>query len=423
MNMDLDFWKEIWLTVKQQKLRSLMTAFGVFWGIFMITVLTGTGVGFVNAINTLFIGVPSNSIIIGPQTTTMPYGGYEGGRRLKLTENNMAEIERHFAEKIKGSSMLNIAERTDGLPHQVAWGNNAANYAVGGVTPTYIDMMPHRVVSGRYINDIDMDESRKVCVIGIRIQQALFGDNNPIGQLLEVDDKTYTVVGVTKSTNEQVALGVNTSESVLLPRTTEQLAYGQPGKIDVATFVFGDEYPSSAIEPELVALVQQQLAVDPNDEEAIMSINMYQLINDVNTVELGIYIMIWIVGLGTLLAGLIGVSNIMLVTVNERTQEIGVRRALGALPSDITRQILSESLLLTVSSGIVGLMAGTGVLYAMNRSVEGLDSGETMLVNPYIPFTAAIASLLLLIAGGIFAGWVPARRALRIKAIDALREE
>ena len=421
--MNWDFWKEIWLTIKQQKMRSLMTAFGVFWGILILTLLIGCGVGFVNGMRLLFAGLPSNSIIVAPMTTTMAYGGYEAGRQLKLTDRHLTEIERQFAGKLKGTSVLNIAHRQDGSLHQISWKSNAANYEVGGVTPSYINMMPHKVTEGRYINDIDIDNRRKVCVIGEMIQQALFGEANPVGERLSVDDMIFTIIGVCKSTNQDITMGINPSESVLLPLTTEQLAYGQSGKIDVATFVFDDAYPSSEMEPQLVSLIQQQLHVSPDDKEAMMSVNLYEVLKQIGTVEIGINLLIWIVGLGTLLAGLIGISNIMMVTVSERTQEIGVRRALGARPRVILRQIMSESLLLTIASGITGLSLGTWLLYLLNRSLSPSDGGMSMFDNPYMPYRVAIMSLLVLIVGGIFAGWVPAKRAIKIKAIDALRAE
>ncbi len=266
-----------------------------------------------------------------------------------------------------------------------------------------------------------MRYQRNVCVLGIQVAESLFGKpEDALGKDIIADGKLYTVVGVCRSTSDKLQIGVDLSACVLLPLTLMQKTYAQGDDISMACIILTDDSDADKAMNTIIPIIKQLHDINPNDNEALTVSNVKVVIGRINNLFSGIELLIWIVGLGTLLAGLIGISNIMMITVKERTQEIGIRRALGAEPSAILKQIMCESLLLTTASGFAGLCAGLWVLSAV-RAMIGEGSGS--FSNPYMPFGTAIAALAVLMLGGLFAGWIPARRALAIKAIEALGEE
>ena len=285
-------------------------------------------------------------------------------------------------------------------------------------------MSPQRIVAGRYINGFDCDERRKVCVIGNQVAKTLFPDDeSPVGQSINIAGTSYDIVGVTKKTNDMVNLGPHESKSVFLPITTAQYVFNAVGQADRMFLVLDDKYPSGEYYKPIDAIIRQRHQIHPDDDVALMSSDLKSQLNQFDIMIGGVNALVWLVGLGTLLAGLIGISNIMMITVKERTQEIGVRRALGAEPWTIIKQIMCESLMLTLAAGIVGIIAGVWGLYAVNRMTAASMGDGGFFTNPHVPFIPAIAALIILIIGGLFAGFVPAKRAMAIKAIEALREE
>lgn len=415
---DSDFAYEIWETITRQKWRSLMTAFGVFWGVLILVMLVGAGMGLKNGLIYAYTNIPTNSLICVTQATVLPYEGFDSGRRWNLKTEDMERLRQRFSKEINDIAILNLAVNDGTLP--VSSGSRSGSYQLAGVNPTYIKAIPHQVTSGRYINDLDMQEMRAVCVIGRQVNEAVFGDKESIGKQLTVDGKLYTIVGVCQSTSEKIKIGVDLSASVLIPLTLMQRSYAQGDKIYMASIMLHDDYDPNEAESLIKPMIKEWHNINPEDQEALRVINLKMILGRISALFSGIEVLIWIVGLGTLLAGLIGISNIMMITVNERTQEIGVRRALGAEPSAIIRQIMCESLALTLVSSFTGLCVGLWLLYLL-RSMLGEGNGS--FTNPYMPFWTAIISLLILLAGGVVAGWMPAKRALAIKPIEALREE
>lgn len=413
-----DLWQEILLTITRNKWRSLMTAFGVFWGILMLIILVGCGISLNKGMNRNIQGVPSNSIFMCPSRTSIPYKGFRKDRRWTMNNDDVAYVRQQLGKKGRYISSINFAGN-----YTTNYGSQSGEYQIAGVTPAYYYSTPQKILYGRYINDIDLQERRKVCVIGQKVYDNLFSDQmDPCGRLIKAGNIYYTIVGVVKATSE-MTIGIDINQALLLPLPTEQLAYRQHNTVDMLLVTLHDEYDATREQKQIELWVKERHFIHPDDPSAIWAFNLSEMLGSFQALFLGIGILIWIVGAGTLLAGLIGISNIMLVTVKERTQEIGIRRALGAKPFSILSQIMAESILLTGAAGICGLLLGVWILAAIGSGLESNPSEDSMFMAPQIPFSVGLIALTILVAGGLLAGWMPARRAMKIKAIEALRDE
>ena len=412
---DIDRWQEIWITITRNKMRSILTAFGVFWGIFMLIVMSGSGNGLREGMMTNIKGFATNTAFFWTEQTSEPYKGFRKGRWWSMKMDDI-EALRAGVQEIKYISPVLFGGRS---ANNVVFGEKAGTFSVKGVMVEYNKIDEQVLLYGRSINEIDIHSKRKVCVIGKRIYEELFEKGkSPVGELLKVNGMYYTVVGVTKSTNN-INIGGSSEETVILPYTTMQQAYNYGDNIYFMAVTAHDNVKIGVIEETIKLILKKRHDVAPSDAKAIGGMNLEKQFTMFNNLFIGINILIWIVGLGTLIAGVVGVSNIMLVTVKERTKEIGIRRALGAKPNAIITQIMCESLVLTLLAGICGLVSGVGLLGLLGML---LRSGGGFL-DPQIHFSIAITSLLILVLFGLLAGLIPAARAINIKAIDAIREE
>lgn len=419
--IDLDFFAEIWETIRRNRSRSLLTAFGVFWGLLMLIILVGVGTGLNNGLVKGLQGVPASSLYFGTDHTSMPYKGFQKGRRFNIDNDDVSALRREFSDVAEYISPINFVGS-----NKFSVGDRSGDYELVGITPDYFHTMPLALDMGRTLNVNDILERRKVCVIGRRMYNELFpGEPDIAGQLIKAGSVYYQVVGVIHRLSDNINIGFNADETLMMPITTAQLNYGQGNTVHFMSLSLRDGYSMAEHQDRIIGLLKQRHIVHPDDPTAFWSFNVEEIIGQFSMLFSGVSILIWIVGIGSLLAGLIGISNIMLVTVRERTQEIGIRRALGARPSTITRQILSETLLLTFAAGIGGLLIGVWIITAAGSVMANQPpSAEPSLMGPpQIPFSVAVAAFIILILGGLLAGWLPARRAMRIKAIDALREE
>ncbi len=417
--IDKDFIREVLETIIKQKWRSLLTAFGVFWGIFILVLLVGAGMGMKNGVISAFTNIPSNTLICMTGNTVLPYKGFDTGRSWNMTNADISKVRQVLGRQVSDVAIMNFTREQTPLP--VSYAGRSASYNVAGVNPSYLKAIPHKVLAGRYIDDLDIECLRNVCVIGIQVAETLFGRaEDALGKDMNADGRLYTVVGVCKSTSDKIQMGIDLSACVLMPLSLMQKTYAQGDGISIACIILRDNADADKAKSAIIPIIKESHGINPSDNEALTVSNVKVVIGRINNLFSGIELLIWIVGLGTLLAGLIGISNIMMITVKERTQEIGIRRALGAEPSAILKQIMCESLLLTTASGFFGLCAGLWTLSGL-RAIIGEGTGS--FSNPYMPFGTAIAALLVLMLGGLFAGWLPARRALAIKAIEALGEE
>ena len=414
---DLDRWQEIWFTITHNKSRSFLTAFGVFWGMFMLVVMVGAGVALQRGMSSEIEGFATNSYFVWSAQTSEAYKGFKKGRNwnmenedIPLLINKVPEIQ-YLAPVLFGGGGSNNVTRND----------KAGSYGVKGNYPSYNLIDECKMIYGRYINDIDIAEKRKVCVIGERVYEVLFPTGeNPIGKSIQVNGIYFQVVGVGRHTSSVINIGGRTEETVVLPFSTMQQAFNQGKTVHFMAITAKPGIKVKVIEEKIRSVLSEKHSISPDDKKAIGGFNIEDIFTMFLYLGIGIAFLIWFVGLGTLFAGAVGVSNIMLVTVRERTKEIGIRRALGATPRNIIAQILSESIILTLIAGIAGLMVGVGLLAIVGIV---LSQGDQFFKDPQISFSVAIAAFFILLVIGTLAGFVPANRAMKIKPIEAIREE
>ncbi len=418
---DLDRWQQIYSVLKKNKLRTFLTAFGVFWGLFMLVVMLGAGNGMKNAVMKGIGDFATNSFFMWGQETSVPYGGYSKGRSIEFKNKDLDALKRN----IEGIDLI--------APKLRFWGSNdntdnvvrelrSGNYTIHGDYPEMNQIDPSIMLHGRYLNDNDIKNRRKVTVIGRRVYQDLFDKNeDPVGKYIRVQGVYFQVIGVSKPVNPNISFGGNKEETVTIPFSSFQQAFNIGDRIGMMAITAKKGVPVSQVEEETVELMKKRHTVSLEDDRAIGHFNLEEQFNKIMGLFTGINVLIWIVGIGTLLAGIIGVSNIMLVVVRERTSEIGIQRAIGATPWHIINQILSESMVLTIIAGFFGMAFGVAVLELGNSILSNSGGENAMIHNPQISFTISLVALGLLSLFGTLAGVLPARRAVKIKPIEAIR--
>lgn len=416
--IDRDFFSEVWQTIIKQRWRSVMTAFGVFWGILILAVLIGAGKGLQNGLYASYQTIPPKSIVLITSPTMLSYSGLETGRTWNVTVSDIERLRKSFSSEIKEVAVLNIAN--DRVPVSARYGNSVSDFVLAGEQPQSLAGLPQKIIKGRFINELDMIQCRNVCVIGESVADKLFGTESPLGKELVVDEKTYTVVGVGKRSSNKINIGFDLSEGIVIPLNLMQLSYNHGETIHLCNFILYDEADAGKLIASMDPLIRKWHSIHPDDSSALRLINWEEQSKQISAIFGGINFLVWIVGIGTLLAGLIGISNIMLISVKERTKEIGIRTSMGAQPQSIVGQIMCESMVLTALSGIVGLCFGVGILALLNTLMG--EGGESF-THPHIPFWTGISALLILISGGLIAGFIPARRALKIELVKALSDE
>ncbi len=413
---DLDRWQEIWITITHNKSRSFLTAFGVFWGMLMLVLMVGAGNALSEGMSSQIEGFATNSAFFAANPTTVAYKGFGKGRRWNMVNSDIPVIK----ERVKELQYISPVLFAGGNDNNVVRGERSGSYLVKGCYPEYDLIERSKLLYGRYVNEIDIAEKRKVCVIGERIYEVLFQKGeDPTGMQIRVNGIYFQIIGVARSTSG-VSIGGQTAETVVLPFSTMQQAFNQGNIIHFMAATAKPGVQVKVVQNQIEEILKQQHQIAPDDKDALFSMNIEEQFKMFNNLGIGIAALIWIVGLGTLFAGAIGVSNIMLVTVRERTKEIGIRRALGATPRNIIGQILSESIVLTMIAGISGIVVGVGLLRATGIA---LSQGDQFFKDPQISFAMAVISLVILIVIGTMAGYVPAQRAMMIKPVEAIGEE
>lgn len=412
--IDLDSYHELLETLLRNKTRSFLTGFGVFWGVFMLVALMGGGTGMKEMLSNNFEGFATNSAIIWAQPTTKPYHGFRKGRMWTLSTSDIQRLQEQVPQIDVVSPMLNK------WGVQAVNGDNKFNANVKGQLPNYAKVEPPKLYYGRYINDMDIAQQRKVCVIGKRVYKTLFPQGgDPCGQLVRLDSVYYTVIGVDYSTGNMSVNGT-ADESVAIPLSLMQRAFNRGDEIEMIAITARPGTTINDITPRIREVIARAHHVDPADEKSVMVFNTEVLFGMMDNLFDGVDLLIWLVGIGTLLAGAIGVSNIMMVTVKERTTEIGIRRAIGATPRVILTQIISESILLTAVAGMTGILFAVMILQMMEL---GFTEDGIVQSHFQVTFWVAVGAAALLAALGVLAGLAPAARAMAIKPVDAMREE
>ena len=412
--IDLDSFHELLQTLLRNKTRSFLTGFGVFWGVFMLIGLIGGGDGMKEMLNSNFEGFATNSAIIFEQPTTKPYHGFRKGRMWSLATS---DIERLRAQ-VPQLDVISPLASNWGV--QAVNGDHKFSCSVKGQLPDYAKVEAPTLYYGRFINEMDIVQQRKVCVLGKKVYKTLFpGGGDPCGQLVRLDSAYYSVIGVNYAGGNMNING-SAEESVCIPLSLMQRAFNMGDRIDLIAITARRGVAISDITPQIREVIARAHDIDPTDEKAVTVFNTEVLFGLLDNLFHGVDLLIWLVGIGTLLAGAIGVSNIMMVTVKERTTEIGIRRAIGATPRNILTQIISESILLTSVAGMSGILFAVLILQMMELGFteDGIVKGHFQ-----VDFWTAIGAAVLLAALGVLAGLAPAARAMSIKPVDAMREE
>ena len=420
---DTDRWKEIISALRKNKLRSFLTAFGVFWGIFMLIVMAGAGKGLENGITQGVGQVATNSFFMWTQRTGEPYKGLRRGRFWNYVNEDVEFIRKKIPEADIVAPRLFAGG--GGSPNTIR-NDRAASFYIKGDYPEWNDIDPADVIKGRWLNNVDIIQKRKICVVGEKVIEELFDKTEkPIGEYIKVNGVFYQIVGVIKPVSN-INMNGRTEESIFMPFSTMQVAYNYGNHVHVMGITAKKGYDASFVEDKVIAAMKERHKIAPTDVQAVGHVNLEKQFKQFSTLFMGIQILTWIVGIGTLLAGVIGVSNIMLVIIKERTQEIGIMRAIGATPRKVIGQIIMESVFLTTVAGYIGLFLGILLLEGFNYALvmAKANGAENIFIDsPEINLGVAVACLIVLIVSGAIAGYVPARKAVMIKPIDALRAE
>ena len=415
---DRNTWQEIFGSISKNKTRTVITVIGVLWGIFIYIALSGAAKGMDNGFESIFETIAKNSMFVWAQTTSMPYAGYKTGRQMQLKLDDAQKIENRIPE-VQYIAPRNVMGFFGSEPAQTSRGDKVGNYTVFGDYPVFVKIAPKKIYDGgRFINDQDIESARKVAVIGERTQQELFDkDEEPIGEFIKIADVYFQVVGVHKF--EQGG-GFGGDGDIFIPFTTYKKLYNTGDNVGWFSIAAYDDVDVLEVEENIKSLLKNIHQVDPDDERAFGSFNLGEQFEKITGFADGITFLSLVVGIATILAGVIGIGNILLISVKERTKELGVRRALGATPAEVRNQIILESVFLTVLAGIIGIILGAAVLKMIASITQDIDFPYS---NPTVPIPYVLGALAIMVILGTLIGLIPAQRAVSIKPIDALREE
>ena len=410
---DIDNWREIGATLARNKTRTFLTAFGIFWGTAMLAMLWGGAAGLKGLLMRNFDGFATNMAVVQPGRTSIPYKGFNKGRRIKINQRDLEAIK-SYVPHIEASSgiimqSVNVSYNT----------TSKSNIFCEGVEPDYFKIQYPVVYQGRLFNNTDIREGEKVAEIGKNLAHELFKDESPLGKFLNINGVFFKIIGVIGQSGE-FSIGNKIDDSVILPEKVMRRAFGLGNDVDFLMFTVIPQYDPDDIKPALMRVLRAGHPIHPEDDTAIWMMNVAREFKMVDNVFLGVSLLALFVGLGTLIAGIIGVGNIMWIIVKERTQEIGIRRAIGAKPRDIIIQVLSEGIALTAVAGLAGIVFATLVLYIIEKISYDPVTGSAHFM---LRFDHAVIIMFVFLILGSLAGLIPSLKAMKIKPIEAMRDK
>lgn len=410
--------QEIFASIEKNKLRTALTGFSVAWGILMLIVLLGSGNGLKNGVNSNFEGMSTNSVSIYSGNTSVAYRGHKVGRRIRLKADDVSELKKKHPQITEAAGEVYTQSK-------ITANGNFLDLQTRGATPMAIVEDNLTIMSGRFINTQDIKEERKVVVLSLYASEVLFGKKSPISKLVSIDSVAYTVIGTA------LKRWGSTNSSGYIPISTVMKVYPKLEDLTNLTFLVNDvnsEEESEVLSDEVRKTLAAKHNFAPNDNQAVY---IWSSIKDYLQMQMvfgGISLFVWIIGIGTLMAGVVGVSNIMLVTVRERTTEFGIRKSMGATPASLVRLILTESVIITSAFGYIGMFVGIAIMEVVNFFIEQQYALEekseqipVIFKNPTLDLSVVVSATIVLVIAGVIAGYIPARRAARLKTIDAMR--
>jgi putative ABC transport system permease protein len=409
---DSDTWQEIYGSIRKNKMRTSITIIGVLWGIFLLVVLLGAARGLENSFNKLFGDFATNSVFVWTQSTDTPFKGFQEGRRFKLTMNDIEVLKSEYNKEIK---LLAPRNQTSNL---VIKDFKSGNFKVSGDYPILDQIQKKQLLYGRFLNENDVSSVAKVTVISEDMYKQLFEINEfPIGQYIKINSISYNVIGVYKPSSTINFDG----DCAYIPFTTFRKVYNTANKVDWMMITANEGTDIEQMERDVLRTLKGLHTVHPEDERAFGSVNLGKEIGKVTGFITGMQFLTWFVGIATLVAGVFAIGNILLITVKERTKEIGIRRALGATPKSIRQQIILESVFLTTIAGMIGIVLGATILAIIDwKWGSGKDA---VLINPTVDIPIIFIAFITLVVLGTLIGLIPAHMATIVKPIEALREE
>jgi putative ABC transport system permease protein len=415
--MLLDSWQEILAALGRNRLRAFLTACGVFWGVFMLMLMLGLGHGLENGTRRNLGGMVNRGVFVIPQRTTKAYRGLQPGRQVRFRNDDIQALS-----QVRGidevAPRLRLSEWRGGA--NVVYGTTVGSFNVMGDYPAYLHVEPMALTRGRYINPIDLTESRKTAVIGSEARRVLMAATDPIGKYIKVRGIYFEIVGEVTS-EEAGNAGDRIRSSVFVPFSTFQRVFNQRDRVGWFALTANDQIPAQEVEKNVRRVLIARHRIHPEDEQSITSYNVAEKFFQLQSLFRGIELFVWFVGTMTLLAGMLGVSNILLITVKERTREFGIRKALGATPATIVAMVIKEAVALTSIAGYLGIALGVGLLAVLERALDAMKGAP--LARPEVDFRAAVVATVVLVFSGAAAGIIPARHAARISPVEALRAE
>ncbi|WP_010520265.1 ABC transporter permease [Aquimarina agarivorans] len=425
MNSNLfnkDLWKEIIESIRSNGFRTIITAFGVFWGIFILVLLLAASNGLKNGILRAFDGTATNTVFVWAQGISKSYKGLPKGRRYQFDVKDAEAIRRN----IKGLETVSPRNRLGGYgaANSVQYKLNSGSYSVYGDYPEISTQQSLGIQAGRFMNYSDIESNRKVAIIGVGVKNELFTNGeDALSKYIKIQGVSFKVVGIYKKMGSGGGDAIEKQREIYIPFTTYDQAFNNGSKVGFFAITADDNHTITSLKEPILALLRERHNIHPEDKRAIGNFDLFEMFNNISGLFIALTGVAYFVGFLILISGIIGISNIMLIVIKERTKEIGVRRALGATPANIRSQVLIESLFLTIISGMAGVSFAAFLIAILNFILDKIDDPDMMFANPSVSLINIALALFILTICGLLAGLIPAQTAIKIKPIEALRNE